>query len=75
MGKRENSAQSENAPIWQVVRFCCRSGQCVDCKRRGNLYGNRKERARIVHANNLTKAKADEMTRNWHEFDATTELM
>lgn len=73
--KQQNSAQSENAPIWKTTRFCCRSGMCVDCKRRGNLYGDRNQRARITHADKLTKAKADEMTRNWHEFGAETELM
>jgi hypothetical protein len=73
--KKANSAASVAAPIWKVTRWCCRSGQCVDCKQRGNLYGDLTKRQRITHAHNLTKATADTMTRNWREFAAETELM
>jgi hypothetical protein len=69
------SSKSPNAPIWQVVRFCCRSGMCISCKQRGNLFGDRKQRARIVHADKLTKPLADTMATNWREFDAVVELM
>ena len=75
MNTKKNSAESVDAPIWKVTRFCCRSGMCVDCKRRGNLYGDRNQRARITHADKLTKSNADRMVRNWYEFDAKTELM
>lgn len=73
--QRANSAQSVNAPIWRVTRFCCRSGMCIDCKLRGNLYGDMKRRKRITHADKLVKAQADVMAKNWWEFGATTELM
>jgi hypothetical protein len=69
------SEESVNAPIWKVTRFCCRSGMCIDCKQRGNLYGDTSKRKRVMHADKLTKARADEMTSNWREFDARTELM
>lgn len=73
--QRSNSAESEKAPIWKCTRFCCRSGMCIDCKQRGNVYGDLKRRARITHADKLTKAQADKMSSNWREFDAQTELM
>jgi len=75
MSKKENSAASVEAPIWRVVRWCCRSGQCVECKLRGNLYGDMKKRKRITHADKLNKAMADHMTANWREYGAETELM
>jgi len=73
--KQMNSAQAVGAPIWKVTRFCCTSGQCVDCKQRGNLYGDRSKRKRITHADNLNKAVADTMARNWRSYDAEAELM
>jgi len=73
--KPSASLDSPNAPIWQVTRFCCRSGMCFDCKQRGNLYGDLSKRKRIVHADRLTKATADRMSANWREFDAATSLM
>lgn len=69
------SLDSVRAPIWKVTRWCCRSGMCVSCKLRGNLYGDMKRRARITHADKLTKASADFMCVNWREYDAKTELM
>lgn len=68
-------ANGENAPIWKVTRYCCTSGQCVDCKRRGNLYGDLRRRRRIVHAKNLTKPSADQMVAGWTTYDARTEAM
>lgn len=68
-------ANGENARIWQVVRFCCTSGQCIDCKLRGNLFGSMAKRARIVHANNLTKPFATKMASNWRSYDAEVEAM
>jgi hypothetical protein len=65
----------ELAPIWKVTRLCCTSGQCVDCKQRGNLYGDRTRRKRIVHASKLTKPLADTMTTNWRAYEARTEAM
>lgn len=68
-------ANGEYAPIWKVTRFCCRSGQCVDCKLRGNLHGDMSKRARITHIDKITKSRAQEIARNWNEFDAKTEAM
>lgn len=65
----------EQAKIWKVTRWCCTSGQCIECKLRGNLYGDRTKRARIVHADNLIKPFADRMAANWRAYEAKTEAM
>lgn len=48
---------------------------CLECKERGNLYGDMRQRARITHADKLTKAQADRMSAGWREYEARTELM
>lgn len=65
----------ELAPIWKVTRFCCTSGMCVECKLRGNLYGDTRKRKRITHANKLTKPMADKMAANWRSYEAKVEAM
>jgi transcriptional regulator CtsR len=66
-------ADGELAPIWKVTRFCCTSGYCIDCHRRGGP--GIKHRARITHADKLTKPMADKMTANWQSYAAKTEKM
>lgn len=56
---------------WQVTRFCCTSGMCLDCR----AVANGKQRKRIVHADNLTKATADKMVAGWSSYDAKASLM
>lgn len=65
----------ENARIWKVTRFCCTSGQCVDCHLRGNIYGDSRLRERIVHADNITKPMAERMVSGWRAYDAKVEAM
>jgi hypothetical protein len=67
----------ENAKIWKVTRFCCTSGQCVDCHLSGRRYqvDMKERRKRITHADNLTKSVADQMSANWSLYDARTEPM
>jgi hypothetical protein len=64
-------ANGENAKIWQVTRWCCTSGYCVDCHNRANGRPlGLERRARIVHANNLTKPLAERMVAGWAAYDA-----
>jgi hypothetical protein len=55
---------------WRVMRFCCRSGNCLDC----GAGFNKANRKWVVHANKLTKASADRMVAGWAEFGAKAEL-
>lgn len=48
---------------------------CIDCKLRGNLFGDMTKRKRIVHANNLTKPMAEKMAIGWSNYDARVEAM
>lgn len=70
-------ANGELAPIWKVTRFCCTSGQCVDCHRSGRRWrvSMIERRKRIVHADNLIKSLAETMARNWAAYDAKVEAM
>jgi hypothetical protein len=68
-------ANGELARIWKVTRFCCTSGMCFECKQRGNMYGDKNKRARIVHADNLTKPLAQRMAEGWVNYDAKVEAM
>lgn len=54
---------------WQVTRFCCTSGFCVDCHQRGND-GSLARRQRIVHADRLTLQTARKMARGWASYEA-----
>lgn len=56
---------------WQVTRFCCTSGNCLDCRAVFNL----KARKRVVHADKLTEAKARQMAANWAAHGAVAEPM
>jgi hypothetical protein len=67
-------ANGELAPIWKMTRFCCTSGLCVECHKRGN-HGEMKRRKRIVHADNLTKPMAEKMAANWGSYDPKVEAM
>ena len=70
-------ANGELARIWKVTRFCCTSGQCIDCHQRGWEWriSMTERRKRIVHADKLTKPQADLMARNWSNYTAKTEAM
>ena len=70
-------ANGELARIWKVTRFCCTSGQCVDCHRRGGRYkfSMLERRKRITHADNLTKPMAERMADGWRSYDARVEAM
>lgn len=70
-------ANGENARIWKVTRFCCTSGQCVDCHKRGGRWkiSMTERRKRITHADKLTKPQATVMARNWSSYDAKVEAM
>lgn len=56
--------------IYQVTRFCCRSAMCIDCKQRGNLYGDMKKRKRIVHIDKIDQRSAEMIAAAWREFGA-----
>ena len=70
-------ANGENAPIWQVTRFCCTSGQCVDCHRSGRKYklSMTERRQRIIHIDGISKATATNIANNWRDYDAKVEAM
>lgn len=68
-------ANGDLARIWKVTRFCCTSGMCFECKKRGNLFGDMKKRKRITHADNLTKPMAEKMVVGWSAYDAKLEAM
>lgn len=61
----------ELARIWQVTRFCCTSGQCIECHARSTG----RQRKRIVHADKLTKPMAELMAKNWSRYDAKASQM
>ena len=56
---------------WKVVRNCCTSGYCVDCK--GIGIGTRPRR--IVHADNYSEAYAKWVASNWQSYAAKAEPM
>ena len=61
-----------DARTWQVTRFCCSSGMCLECR----AVANGGTRKRIVHCDRLTRAKAEQMARNWSaHFEAKAEPM
>jgi len=60
------NAVTEAPRTWKVTRWCCTSGQCVECYK--TSHG--RARRRIVHADNLTEEKAREMEKNWRNYDA-----
>lgn len=70
-------ANGELAPIWKVTRFCCTSGQCVDCHKSGKpyRYSMTERRTRITHADNITKPLAEKMAAGWRDYDAEVEAM
>jgi hypothetical protein len=60
-----------NDRVWQVTRFCCSSGMCLDCR----AIANGTARKRIIHADRLTEATARTMARNWERYDAHASRM
>lgn len=70
-------ANGELARIWKVTRFCCTSGQCVDCHLRARpwRFSMEERRARITHASGLTKPLAETMAKNWRSYEAKVEAM
>ena len=61
----------ENAKIWQVTRFCCTSGMCLECR----AVANGTKRKRIVHVRNVTKEFADRCAAGWRAYDPKVEMM
>ena len=56
---------------WQVTRFCCRSGMCLECR----AVANGTQRKRIVHANYISRELALRMEEGWASYDAKAERM
>jgi hypothetical protein len=71
MQSREPRDGDEAEPIWQVTRFCCTSGMCIECR----AAANGRQRIRIVHADKLTKERADRMVAGWASYDAKVSRM
>lgn len=72
---------TEAPRIWQLTRWCCTSGQCVDCHLASPsetaMYKSpgRAVRRRIIHADKLTEETAKRMEKNWSGYDAKACLM
>lgn len=56
---------------WQVTRFCCTSGMCLQCRGLGVL----ERRKRIIHADNVTKEIALKMEAGWPSYGAKASEM
>jgi hypothetical protein len=56
---------------WQVTRFCCTSGQCIECR----AMANGTKRKRVVQADRLTKKLAETVAKNWSSYDAKASEM
>ena len=74
--KRWEKAMNEYRPKWakghyRVMRFCCRSGNCIECHACFKL----EKRKRIIHTSNVSKEWAKFVTANWHSHGATMEKM
>lgn len=56
---------------FQVVRFCCTSGNCIDCLAGWNLT----RRTRVMQVDKLSAACATVVAANWSAYGATVEPM
>lgn len=59
---------------FQVTRFCCTSGLCVDCHSRGGLIGLAR-RQKVVQIDRLSKKTAIEIAANFSSYEGAAELM
>ena len=59
---------------YQVTRFCCTSGLCVECHSRGN-HGNLAKRQRLVQTDNVSRDWSKFVAGNWQAYGATAERM
>jgi hypothetical protein len=51
---------------WQVVRKCCTSGCCIECR----AAFDKAKRKTIMHMGNLSKETAEAVAENWRMYDA-----
>lgn len=56
---------------YQVIRWCCTSGNCFSCRAVGNL----EKRKRVVQTDNVSKKWAQYVAANWHMYGAKAEPM
>jgi hypothetical protein len=56
---------------FQVVRACCTSGNCVECRAGGNLL----RRKRVIQIDSISDTTAKLIANNWASYDATVEPM
>lgn len=59
---------------WKVTAWCCTSGLCIDCHRRGN-HGSLDKRTRRVITHNISEALAKRTAENWQSYGAKAERM
>lgn len=52
---------------YRVTRWCCMSGCCIECHKRGN-HGDRDKRARVVQADNLSLQRAMQYLKGWQWY-------
>jgi len=55
---------------YRVMRWCCQSGNCFECRHLG--YGKRK---RVTQTDQVSKAWAQYVAENWQVYGATAEKM
>lgn len=53
---------------WRVLRDCCQSGQCFECK---HLPVGKK--LRITHGDGYSEQAARDVARNWARYNAKAE--
>ena len=56
---------------YQVIRWCCQSGNCFKCHAGGNLA----KRQQVVQTGGVSKAWADYVAHNWSAYGAVAEEM
>lgn len=59
---------------WKVTAWCCTSGLCIDCHRRGN-HGDRAKRQRRIISYNISRELAERTASNWLSYEARAERM
>ena len=61
---------TETEAIYNVTRWCCASGDCIDCHDRRNrceapLWPHNAARVRVIQCKGLTKERAEVARKNW----------
>jgi hypothetical protein len=61
---------------YRVTRWCCTSGLCVDCHKRGN-HGDLTKRERVVQTDHVSRHWAKHVVTGWsvHGYAPTIEKM